>query len=269
MLSNKKGLIIWVRNIFLIIIIIVYGIIGCNKTDKEVPSNKDIKENIKKDIAHPSPKAVPHLIIREGNHLDIGEVKEGTEPHVSFTLVNIGTAEANISLDDLSKSGCTAVSMIPKLAAGDSSRLEFIFETLGYGGRTDTRRVRINYNNPALSPLELSVSAKILPTKSYQAPIGELWYGFYVLVDVRSPRAFAKEHLVGSINVPLKDLSNWASRLPKYILIYLISGDGTRSDEAAKMLRKNGFSECVSLIGGINEWKKRYNKKKLIISGMR
>ena len=265
MIYTKKGLIILARDIFFITAII-YSLVGCNKGDKEIPSKKNIKGNIETGRTQ-QPKAMPHLIIREGNHLNIGTVKEGTQPHVSFTLVNIGNAEANISLDDLSKSGCTAVSMIPKLAAGDSSRLEFIFETLGYGGRTDTRRVRINYNNPALSPLEISVSAKILPTKSYQAPIGELWYGFYVLVDVRSPKAFAKQHLVGSINVPFKKLNSWASRLPKYILIYLISENGTKSDQAAKMMRKNGFSECVSLIGGINEWKKRYNKKKLIISG--
>ena len=243
----------------------ICSLAGCKKSEKDISK----AENRAGEAKTPIPKALPKLVLKEGNHLDIGTVREGTDPHVSFTLINVGTAEARITIDDLSKGGCTAVSMIPKILPGDSSKLEFIFETLGYGGRTDTRRIRINYNNPFLSPLELSVSAKILSPEPYQAALGELWYNFYVLVDVRSPDAFTREHLVGSINVPLKELKAWAAQLPKYLLIYLISDNGRESDKAAKMLRKDGFSECVSLVGGLKEWKRRYHKKKLLISGMR
>jgi len=261
MLSGKGKSVSYFVKVFFILIFIS-SIVSCKRSEKEISKERRTWPN--KTFTS---KAVPKLIIKEGNHLDIGTVKEGTEPHVSFTLINVGTAEATIAIDDLSKGGCTAVSMIPRIPLGDSSKLEFIFETLGYGGRTDTRRIKINYNNPLLSPLEISVSAKILSPEPYQATIGELWYNFYVLIDVRSPGAFAKEHLVGSINVPFEELETWVSHLPKYLLIYLISEDGVKSDRAAKMLRRDGFSECVSLVGGLKEWKRRYHKKKLLIPG--
>lgn len=127
----------------------------------------------------------------------------------------------------------------------------------------------MNYNNPACSPLEISVSARILAPEPYQALIGELWYGFYVLVDVGNPDAYVIEHIVGSINVPLQLLEDWTAKIPNYILIYLISENGEKSDLAAKMLRENGFSECVSLVGGLEEWKWRCCKNELLISGNR
>ena len=230
---------------------------------------------VKRDTNTPAPigtgsaKAMPNLTVREGTQLDIGTVLEGTEPHVSFTLTNNGTAEATIVIDDLSQGGCSAVSLIPKIPAGSSRTLEFVFETLGHGGRSETRTIRINYNNPVLSPLEISASAKILPVEKYQAAIGELWYGFYILVDVRSPKEFAKEHAVGSLNVPMPELDRWASHLPRHLLFYLISEDGRLSDQAALMLRKRGFSQCVSLVGGLSEWRKREGKKELLIATSR
>jgi len=261
MLYTKRKLISRLGKVFFVLAFIC-SIASCRKTEKGISKQERTETN-----KTPTLKAVPKLIIKEGNHLDIGTVREGTNPRVSFTLINKGAAEATIAIDDLSKGGCTAVSMIPRIPPGDSSKLEFIFETLGYGGRSDTRRIRINYNNPVLRPLEISVSAKILSPKPYQAAIGEVWYNFYVLIDVRSHDAFSKEHLVGSINVPFKELKTWVSHLPKYLLIYLISEDGVKSDRAAKMLRRDGFSECVSLVGGLKEWKRRYHKKKLLISG--
>ncbi len=273
MLNTKKNLTIWAGGTILFLLALIWGLSGWNRIEKIGVRESESKENRKKQatqtVGSNLTNKVPKLVVKEGVHRDFGSVREGTNPHVFFTLINIGNSEAHISINDLSKGGCTAVSLIPELAPGDSARLELIFETLGYGGRSPNRRIQIHYNNPDLSPLELSVSARILPVEPYQAPIGELWYNFFVLIDVRSPEAFAKEHIVGSINVPLKELIDWTSNLPKYLSIYLISEEGKESDAAAQMLRKKGFSECVSVVGGLKEWRRRYSKKEFLISGYR
>ncbi|MBN2413956.1 DUF1573 domain-containing protein [candidate division KSB1 bacterium] len=241
---------------------------NCSDNQKQISSEKNEAIN-SKVVGSNDSKEKPLLKIAGPTHIDLGTVMEGSEPHVVFMLLNTGTAAARVAVDDLSKGGCTAVSLIPTLAPGDSSILEFIFETLGYGGRTETRRIQINYNNPENSPLEFSVSATVTKPEPYQALTGELWYGYYLLIDVRSPKEFAREHLVGSINVPFDELMEWTASLPQYILIYLISQDGTQSDQAAIMLREKGYSECVSLVGGLDEWKNKYISKQLLIAGNR
>ena len=258
---TKTRLTIWTISITVFLGVIVLGLLFRSRLNRE----KSITESVETIVAHANSK----LVVKEEAHRDLGIVKEGTYLHVSFTILNTGTDETRILVRNLSKGGCSSVgSPKNKLASGESTKLEFIFETLGYGGRKPTRRVQVHYNNPEISPLELSVTAKILPPEPYQVPIGELWYNFFVMVDVRHPDAFAKEHIAGAINVPQEKLIEWASNLPKDFLIYLYSEDGKKSDEAAQMLREKGYSECLSVIGGLREWKQRYSDRYLI-SGSR
>ena len=52
-----------------------------------------------------SENIVPHsnskLEVEDGTHRDLGSVKEGTYPHVSFNVTNIGTEETRILLPHL------------------------------------------------------------------------------------------------------------------------------------------------------------------------
>jgi rhodanese-related sulfurtransferase len=210
--------------------------------------------------------AAPRLVVKEGTNLDLGTVREGITLRVSFTTTNIGTDEADVDVEVVNLRGCSETSSVHKLAPGESGQLEFIFETLGYGGQRPTRFIEVYYNNPDLSPLVLSVTAEIIPPEPYQVPLGEMMYNFFVLVDLRPSEAFAEEHIVGAINISKGELAKWASNIPKYIMIYLFSEDGIKSDEAAQMLREKGFSECVSLLGGLKEWKQMYGNE-LLISG--
>ncbi len=95
-------------------------------------------------------------------------------------------------------------------------------------------------------------------------------YNYLVLLDIRSPEAYEKEHILGSINVPQTKLNSWAEKikknLPDQILIYVCSEDGIQSDKAVKELRKRGYKQYVSIVGGIKEWKRRY-KGQWIVSG--
>jgi len=130
------------------------------------------------------------------------------------------------------------------------------------------KHIEIHYNNKKLSPLKLKVKGKVLPLEAFQAPLGELTYNFFVLVDIRSPERFTKEHIIGAINVPHEKIDQWASDVSRSIsdelIIYLYSEIGQKSDEAAKRLREKGYGQYISIVGGLEEWKNRMGKKFLI-----
>jgi len=75
----------------------------------------------------------------------------------------------------------------------------------------------------------------------------------YVLVDVREPEEYAKDHLNGSINVPPAEIMSGATALkdvPKdaKIIVYCITG--SRSNVSMRFLRDMGFT---NVINGINQ----------------
>ncbi|MCF8335979.1 MAG: DUF1573 domain-containing protein [Bacteroidales bacterium] len=241
---------------------LMLGISHCKKKDQKKDS-EDKTESSQAEVSKNKP--LPRIVVKEGKKRNLGKLKEGIKTTVVFTMINKGDADAsNISVHDLSKGGCTAVSKVSRLATGDSAKLKFIFETLGYGGKKETRKIKVRYDNPRLSPLTLSVTAEVLPTKAHQVPIGELYYNFFVLVDIRNEQAFREGHIAGAIHVPSDELLEWASRLPKDFMIYLCSENGKESDKMAKKLRNNGFTEALSIIGGIEEWKSRYGERVII-----
>lgn len=200
---------------------------------------------------------------------DFGTAREGTNVPVTFTIKNTGTEEVKIE-KTTQAAGCVAPgpSIKDTLAPGESVKLDYIFESLGYGGTSVNKWIKIYYNNPNLSPLELTVTGKVVPVEPYQAPVGEVMYNFSVLVDIESPNDFAKEHIIGAINVPYEQLDKWTANVSKDVkdntIIYLCSKDGAQSDKAAQMLREKGFSHCLSLVGGLIEWKQQYGEGLLI-----
>lgn len=249
-----------------ILSLIIFSVTTCKNIKQQDTSEEE--EWVSKEEVSKS-KALPRLVLKDGKERDLGKIREGIKTGVTFTLINEGEADASdISIHDLSRGGCTAVSHVSQLAVGDSGKLNFIFETLGYGGKKETRKIKVRYDNPELSPLTLSVTAEILPNEAYQVPIGELYYNFFVLVDVRDEKAFRKGHIAGAINMPDEKVLSWASNLSKDFIIYLYSENGEKSDILAKKLRSNGFTEALSIIGGIEEWERRYGDR-VIINGIR
>lgn len=254
------------RHLIVVIIMVGFGAIMCKGGRQQGPGQEP---SLAGREHKSSGQALPKLVVKEGNHQDMGKIREGIRTSVVFTLINRGEAEAsNIRVHDLSQGGCTAVTNVSRLAAGDSARLKFIFETLGYGGKKETREIRVRYDNPGLSPLKLSVTAEVLPAEEHQVPIGELFYNFFVLVDVRDEKSFRKGHIAGAINVPAEEVLSWAANLPDDFMIYLYSEAGLVSDTLAKELRSKGYSGALSMIGGIREWKRMYGER-VIIPGTR
>lgn len=207
----------------------------------------------------------------EKSTFNFGTVMEGININVNFTVLNRGSREAQIR-EIRTFAACVEVRPHTKrnLAPGERIKLEFIFQSLGYGGANVDKHIEIHYNNKKFSPLKLSVKGKVLPLESFQAPIGELTYNFFVLVDVSPPEHFIKEHIIGAISVPYENIDKWAADVSKSIsdelIIYLYSEDGKKSDEAVKRLRKKGYVQYISIVGGLKEWKNQ-NGKKFLISG--
>jgi rhodanese-related sulfurtransferase len=200
---------------------------------------------------------------------DFGTIREGMNVSVYFTISNIGPKKAQIK-EIRTFAACVESRPLGQrsLAPGEKITLDFLFESLGYGGATVNKNIEIHYDNPSLSPLKLSVRGKVLALEPYQAPIGEMTYNFFVLVDLRPQESFAKEHIIGAINVPSKVIDHWVSEVSRSfsaeLIIYLYCEDGTESDRAAKALREKGYSQFISLVGGLKEWKQQLGTKFLV-----
>lgn len=79
--------------------------------------------------------------------------------------------------------------------------------------------------------------------------------GDAVLVDVRPAIEFESGHIDGAIAIPIEDLQERASELPrdKRIVAYCRGAYCLFADEAVALLRKRGFN-AVRLEGGWPEW---------------
>ncbi|WP_342495921.1 rhodanese-like domain-containing protein [Bacillus sp. FSL K6-0994] len=74
------------------------------------------------------------------------------------------------------------------------------------------------------------------------------------LIDVRSPVEFQTNHIKGFRNIPLPQLKERVSQLEKNEEIYVICQSGMRSMQAAKILKKQGFTHITNIKGGMNAW---------------
>jgi rhodanese-related sulfurtransferase len=77
-----------------------------------------------------------------------------------------------------------------------------------------------------------------------------------VLVDVRTPKEFAEEHIADSVNVPLADLAPGVRGLPNDLAtpIVTLCNVGRISLDAMLMLKAMGYRRVHNLMGGLNAW---------------
>jgi len=205
----------------------------------------------------------PHLFALKAN-IDFGKTQEGKIVPVSFTIRNTGTETVVIS-ETRQSAGCIAEGppIKPKIPPGGQAKLNYLFDSTGYGGAGVTRWVKVFYNNKKFSPLKLTVTGTVTPIGKHQAAPGEMMYNFFVLIDVRPVSEFKKAHIIGAINIPaekLKDrLEEISANARKKTVFYLYSQDGEKSNALAEQLRTKGFKHALSLVGGFAELKKQYD----------
>ena len=74
-----------------------------------------------------------------------------------------------------------------------------------------------------------------------------------LLIDVREPGEFAREHIAGAQSMPLSAFD--ASKLPRDRKIVLCCQSGGRSTRALIQLQGAGFHDVAHLDGGLSAWK--------------
>jgi rhodanese-related sulfurtransferase len=81
--------------------------------------------------------------------------------------------------------------------------------------------------------------------------------GNIVVIDVRTPDEFQREHLPHSRNVPLDEIEKGGTHLiPSQDEVYLICKSGQRSQRAFEILKKSGFKNLYYVEGGLSECQK-------------
>ncbi len=77
-----------------------------------------------------------------------------------------------------------------------------------------------------------------------------------VVIDLRSPEAFARGHIVNAKNVPFEDLPANKDKITKYAKkpIVTVCDAGMTSGKVVDSLRKSGIENVYGLKGGINAW---------------
>lgn len=72
-----------------------------------------------------------------------------------------------------------------------------------------------------------------------------------VLVDVRAPGEYESYHVKNSINIPVQDLRTRHQELDRNICAVLVCSTGIRSSMGASMLKMKGFTDVLSVAGGM------------------
>ena len=74
-----------------------------------------------------------------------------------------------------------------------------------------------------------------------------------VLVDVRTPGEYASGHIERSRNIPLDTLTSAQNAIPdKSTPLYIYCHSGARSRNAARVLRRLGYTSVRDIGGGTN-----------------
>ena len=74
-----------------------------------------------------------------------------------------------------------------------------------------------------------------------------------LVIDVREPGEFAREHIAGTQSFPLSSFD--PSRLPRDRRIVLCCQSGARSSRALAQLEAAGLNDIAQLDGGLGAWK--------------
>ncbi len=76
----------------------------------------------------------------------------------------------------------------------------------------------------------------------------------FMVLDVRTPSEYAQGHIAGALLIPVQELANRLNEVPRDRQVYVHCKSGRRSERAAKLLAKNGYSRIENVLGGIVAW---------------
>lgn len=75
-----------------------------------------------------------------------------------------------------------------------------------------------------------------------------------LVLDVREPEEFAREHVPDAINIPQAELASRLDEVPRDRPVLTICQSGSRSVRSAQFLRQQGYQQVASVAGGTRAW---------------
>lgn len=78
--------------------------------------------------------------------------------------------------------------------------------------------------------------------------------GDVLLIDVREQGEYDETHIPGITLIPLNEVPQRMSEIPKDKTVILTCRSGNRSGQAADFLRENGYDNVHNMAGGIKAW---------------
>ena len=80
--------------------------------------------------------------------------------------------------------------------------------------------------------------------------------GKTLILDVRTADEFAAGHIRDAKNIPLKELKGRIAELEKFQArpVIVVCAKGLKSAKATAQLKKAGYTEAASLLGGLDAW---------------
>lgn len=183
------------------------------------------------------------LISLKTAHFSEGEVILGEESPVDyFYLIIKGQCLLTRKLQDEGEASQV------KLVAGESFGEEYLVtETLSQEtvtAVTDVSLIQLEKNH-FLSNIKTPLVGFIA-----QENVPDALQNGAVLLDVRLPKYFEKQNLVGSANIPLLTLRMRIAEIPKDKQVIVVCAQGAESEAAAFLLTKNNINALV-LKGGM------------------
>ena len=81
-----------------------------------------------------------------------------------------------------------------------------------------------------------------------------------LIIDVRSEKAFDREHISNAVNIPFEKLEKQYDKMPRDLILILYCEHGGSSMLAAKELFDRGYV-VKALMGGIQGYTGKYREK--------
>jgi rhodanese-related sulfurtransferase len=107
-----------------------------------------------------------------------------------------------------------------------------------------------SWNGERTERQDPKISSKDLKNAMWE---GKVKRGEIFLLDVREPEEFNEWNIEGSINIPLRQISNSLNEIPKNKEIVTICPHGNRSGMATFMLQRQGYN-VKTLEEGLSGW---------------
>lgn len=187
---------------------------------------------------------------------DFGVAMDGEVVEFFVTITNAGDQRLTIT-NVRYACACTSYEL-PKrdLNPGESVKIKIRFNTRGYSRYVQpvSQTVTLYTNDPARPQVVLTWRGIVRTLSGHETPATALYQTFYLLLDVREPKEYAKMHLFGAINVPLGELETWVEKFPKTHVIYVYDETGEKSAQAVPILQRKGFMLVRAIYGGLVGW---------------